>query len=205
MPPTPSILQDKTVRVMTKADIADLAVVIGKQNIIPWRWYDTVQVANGNSALSLSFFAQTRGAAGLPVTNMEQPNQLISGKVFVLEAIELDINPAGAYAAGSLADMVALTHVAASFTLKINQVEYAQGPVKALIGNGLAGFGTPATINQYATANLPARGVGENPGIVIPTQTQFSLEFNYSAAPNPAATQLLRPSLIGQLIRLTSA
>jgi hypothetical protein len=136
---------------------------------------------------------------------MEQPNQLISGKVFVLEAIELDINPAGAYAAGTLADLVAATHVAASFTLKINQVEYAQGPVKALIGNGLFGFGTPATINQYATPNLPPRGYAVSPAIVIPTQTSFTLEFNYAAAPNPAATQLLRPSLIGQLIRLTSA
>lgn len=194
----------KGVELLTKADVANLSVIYGKQNVLPWEWYDSVNVPNGNTATSISFFAHTRGGDGIATTNMEQPNQLISGKQFVLEEICLDVSTEGAFVAGTLADFIALTHPKSSFTLKINQVEYAQGLVKDLIGGGFFGFGTFAATGGYA-APRNVRGYKLNPAVVIPTQTSFSLEFNYAAAQNPAVQVTLRPKLMGQLIRLTSA
>ena len=67
------------------------------------------------------------------------------------------------------------------------------------------GFGGPgsATVAYQAPRNVS--GYKLNPAIVIPTQTSFSLEFDYAAAQNPAVAVILRPKLLGQLIRLTSA
>jgi hypothetical protein len=102
-----------------------------------------------------------------------------------------------------------MTHSTASFTLKINNVEYAQGLVKDLIGNGLFGFGTGlaagGTTIPYVTPRNGVRGFALNPAIVIPTQTGFTLQFDYAAAQNPAASVIMRPKLLGTLIRLTSA
>lgn len=191
-------------QLLTKADIANLSVVYGKENVLPWEWYDTVSVPNGNTNTAINFFSNTRGGQGIAVTNMEQPNQLISGKSFVIEELALDVSLSTPYVAGTLADFVAVTHPQASFTLKINQVEYAQGLVKDLIGGGFFGFGTPAANVAYLSPRNVS-GYKLNPAIVIPTQTSFSLEFDYATAANPAVAVLLRPKLLGKLIRLTSA
>ncbi len=191
------------VQILNRGDLAKLSVIFGTQNILPWEWFDTQDVANGNALTALSFFSNTRGGQGIAVTNMEQPNQLISGKSFVLEEIALDVS-VGTFAAGTLADFVTMTSVKSSFTFKINQVEYAQGLVKDLIGGGFFGFGTPATNVAYMTPRNVCGYKLKSP-IVIPTQTSFTLDFNYAAAPNPAATVTLRPKLLGQLVRQTSA
>lgn len=191
------------VNLLSRSDIQNLSVIYGKQNVLPWEWYDTVTVPNGNANTTVNFFANTRGGQGLPITNLEQPNQLISGKSFVMTELCLDVT-SDAQVAGTLADYITLTHTRASFTFKINQVEYAQGLVKDLIGGGFFGFGTFAATGGYS-APRNVRGYKLDPAVVIPTQTAFSLEFNYFSAPNPAVAVNLRPKLMGQLIRLTSA
>jgi hypothetical protein len=198
------------VSILSRSDVQNLAVIYGKQNLVPIPLYDTVVVANGNANPVIQFFANTRGAQGIAVTNMEQPNQLISGKSFVCEEIALDVGTStGAYVALTAADIMLLTHATASFTFKINNVEYAQGLVKDLIGNGLFGFGTGlaalGTTIPYVTPRNGVRGFKLNPALVIPTQTGFALEFDYQTAPNPAASVVLRPKLLGTMIRLTSA
>ncbi len=192
------------VQVLDRSDLGKLSVIFGKQNSLYWEWYDTQDVANGNALTALNFFSNTRGGQGIAITNMEQPNQFISGKSFVLEEIALDINPNAGYVAGTLADFQTLTGQKSSFTFKINQVEYAQGLVKDLVGGGFFGFGTPATNVAYMAPRNVACYKLKTP-VVIPTQTSFTLEFDYAAAPNPAATVTLRPRLIGTLVRLTSA
>jgi len=199
------------VELLTRQDVSNLAVIYGKQNMVPIPLYDTVTVANGNTAQTVQFFANTRGAVGLALTNMEQPNQLISGKSFVMTEIKLDVwtgAAAGIAVALTAQDLVALTHVSSSYTFKINNVEYAQGLIKDLIGGGFFGFGTGlaaagTTVPYVAPRNV--RGAKLDPAIVIPTQTSFTLEFNYAVAPNPAVGVILRPMLIGTMIRLTSA
>jgi hypothetical protein len=193
-----------TISLLTREDLANLSVVYGKQNVLPWEIYDTVDVANAQTLTSIPFFSNTRGGQGIAITNLEQPNQLISQKAFVLEEILLDVS-VPTYVAGTLADFVTLTSQKSSFTLKINQAEYAQGLVKDLIGGGFFGFGTPATNVAYLAPRNGVRGYKLATPIVIPTQMQFSLQFDYAAAPSPAATVTLRPKLCGKLIRLTSA
>lgn len=190
--------------VISREDIQRLAVIYGKQNIVPIPLFDTQDVANGNALTTLQFFSNTRGAQGIAITNMEQPNQLISGKFFVVEELGLDVVPTGVFAAASMADAKILTHNKSTYTLKINQVEYAQGLVKDLIGGGLFGWGsTTADVNYFSPGYRKPAAL--YPAIVIPTQTQFSLQFDYAAAPNPAATVTLRPYLRGKLVRQTSA
>lgn len=191
------------IQTFSRADVARAAVIFGKQSVIDYKLYDTQDVANGNTATTLQFFSNTRGGQGIYVTNMESANQLISGKQFLLTGIELDVNVVS-QVSGTLQDLITVTHPKAAYTLKINQVEYAQGLVKDLLGGGLFGFGTPATYNQYATPRAPTR-LMIDPALLIPTQTNFTFQFDYSAAPNPAATVTLRPKLVGKLIRLTSA
>lgn len=199
------------VDLLTREDVSRLAVIYGKQNLVPIPLYDTVTVANGNTAQTVQFFANTRGAQGLAITNMEQPNQLISGKSFVMTELKLDLwtgAAQGIAVALTAQDLIAMTHVAASFTFKINNVEYAQGLLKDLIGGGYFGFGTGlaaagTTVPYVSPRNV--RGFRLDPAIVIPTQTSFTLEFNYAVAPNPAVGVILRPTLLGTLVRLTSA
>lgn len=197
------------VSVINQADLAALAVTYGKQNVIPWTWYDDVALANGNTSPTIQFFSQTQGGAGIAKTNMEQANIFVSGKMFVLQEIQLDVTtPTGAFVAGTVPDMLLATHAEASFTFKINQVQYAQSFVKDLVGGGFFGFGSGlaaggTTIPYAAPRNVS--GYKLNPWLLIPTQTQFNLQFDYNAAPNPAATLQFRPKLKGQLIRLTSA
>lgn len=189
----------------SKADVARASVIFAQQNVVDWKYYDVVNLANGNTSTTLQFFSHTRGANGLDVTNMESANQLISGKLFLLTGIRLDANPnSSTLASGTLQDLCTATHTRAAYTLKINQVEYAQGPVKDLIGNGLFGFGAPATLLQYQT---PRGNVSSavDPALLIPTQTNFTFQFDYGTAPNPAVGVDLRVTFVGKLIRLASA
>lgn len=196
---------------ISRTQLRNLSVIQGVQSVVPIPLYDTLSVANGNAAVTFSFFQQTRGAVGINNTNMESAGQLISGKVQCVTEIRLDVTqvaPAAAY----LADLMLFTHGSGSFTFYINNVEYAQGLIKDLIGGGLFGFGTNPVISS---ANVPyacpragsGRGFELPVPLVVPTQTQFSLVLNYpsTTAPNPTATTLLRPELVGQQIRLMSA
>lgn len=194
---TPSILA------YSRKDVADAAVIFGKQNVIDYKLYDLQTVANGNTSQVIQFFTDTRGAQGLPVTNMESANQLISGKQFLLTGMRLDADVV-TQAAGTLQDLITCTAGKSSYTLKINQVEYAQGYVKDLLGGSFWGFGTPATYNDYAAPRWIAR-TSLDPALLIPTQTNFTFQFDYTTAPNPAVAVLLKVTFEGKLIRLTSA
>lgn len=192
---------------VSREDLKTLSVISGVQSVIPIPLYDTISVANGNASTVFQFFSHTKGAAGIAVTNLEQPNILVSGKVEVVTGIRLLLQtPTGVQVAGTLSDMCAFAHAVGSFTFKINNVEYAQGPISSLFGGKLYGFGTPATINQYSAAwNQNPQGFNMSPAVVIPTQVNFSLELDYNAAPNPAATMQIVAELQGQQLRLASA
>lgn len=192
---------------VSRDQLKDLSVISGVQSVIPIPLYDTVNLANGNTATTIQFFSHTKGASGIAITNLEQPNILVSGKVQVVTEIALALQTAsGVQVAGTLSDMTAVAHANASFTFKINNVEYAQGPVSDLIGGKLFGFGTPATLNQYSASwTRNGHGFMMSPAVVVPTQVNFSLELNYVTAPNPAAALQLVAVLRGQQLRLASA
>jgi len=191
---------------VSRTQLRNLSVIQGVQSVVPIPLYDTLAVAAGNTSVTFAFFQQTRGQVGINNTNMESQGQLISGKVEIITEIRLDVTqiaPSATY----LADLMVFTHGSGSFVLYINNVEYAQGFIKDLIGGGLFGFGGNPTI-PYATGRAGS-GCGKllSPALVIPTQTQFALVFNYPAGapPVPTNTTLLRPMLIGQQVRLMSA
>lgn len=196
---------------ISRTQLRNLSVIQGVQSVVPIPLYDTLAAVNGNASVSFAFFQQTRGQVGINNSNMEAQGQLISGKVQVVTEIRLDVTqiaPASTY----LADLMQFTHGSGAFTLYINNVEYAQGFIKDLIGGGLFGFGTNPVIGganvPYATARCGSgKGYELTPPLVIPTQTQFALVFNYPAGapPNPTDTTLLRAMLLGQQIRLMSA
>ncbi len=196
----------RTAGPVSREQLKNLSVISGVQSVIPIPLYDTVAVANGNTATTIQFFSHTKGASGIAITNMESANQLISGKVEVVTGIRVSLKtPTGVQVAGTYSDMTALAHAQGSFTFKINNVEYAQGPIDSLFGGKLYGFGTPATINQYTAAwNQAPEGFRMSPAVVIPTQVNFTFELNYNAAPNPAATLELVCELQGQQLRLAS-
>jgi hypothetical protein len=192
---------------VSREDLKNLSVISGVQSVIPIPLYDTIAVANGNTAVSFQFFSHTKGASGIAVTNLEQPNILVSGKVQVVTGIRLLLEtPTGVQVAGTLSDMTAFAHAVGSFTFKINNVEYAQGNISDLIGGKLYGFGTPAANVAYSAAwNQRPEGFFMSPAVVIPTQVNFSLQLDYNAAPNPAATMQIVAQLVGQQLRLASA
>ena len=191
-------------KVLTRKDMENLAVVLGTQNIIPWTWFDEVDLATSGNPVQLQFFSHTRGANQLYVTNMEASNQFISGKVFVVQEIALDLTQ-DTLAATTVQDYVKAAQGSAAFDFQINGASYAQDTVQRLLGGGLAGFnGTTAAMFQYACSRamrpyrLPAP-------IVIPTQTNFTLTFYYGSAPAPSNPVRLQAKLIGQLARLAAA
>lgn len=196
---------------INRALLRNLSVIQGVQSVVPIPLYDTLSVVNENSAVSFAFFQQSRGSAGVNNCNLDNAGQLISGKVEVAVELRADVTqiaPASTY----LADLMQFTHGSGSFTLIINNVEYAQGFIKDLIGGGLFGFGSNPTISSanvpYACARAGSgRGVELMPPLVIPTQTQFSLIWTYpnGSAPNPTETTLIRSMIVGQQIRLMSA
>lgn len=192
---------------VSREDLKTLSVISGVQSVIPIPLYDTIAVINGNVATTFQFFSHTKAASGIAVTNIEQPNILVSGKVEVVTGIRLMLQtPTGVQVAGSLADMEAFAHAVGSFTFKINNVEYAQGPISSLIGGKLFGFGTPAANVSYSAAwNQHPEGFRLSPAVVVPTQVNFSLELDYNAAPNPAAPMQLVAELQGQQLRLASS
>ncbi len=196
----------RTAGPVTREDLKTLSVISGVQSVIPIPLYDTVAVANGNTLTTLQFFSHTKGASTISVTNLEQANILVSGKVEVVTGIRLSLKtPTGVQVAGTLSDMTAFAHAVGSFTFTINNVEYAQGPIDSLFGGKLYGFGTPATINQYSAAwNQAPEGFRMSPAVVIPTQVNFGLALNFAAAPNPAATMEIVAELQGQQLRLAS-
>lgn len=196
---------------INKALLRNLSVIQGVQSVVPISLYDTLTVANGNSAVAFSFFQQTRGAVGLNNTNMESAGQLISGKVQVATELRLEVSQ-GAPASTYLADCMDFISVSGSFTLYINNVEYAQGFIKDLVGGGFFGYGSNPTISSANVPYVTGRagggcGVVLTPPLVIPTQTQFALVLTYAngAAPNPTATTILKALIMGQQIRLMSA
>lgn len=201
------MLNLRTAGPVSRAELRDLSVISGVQSVIPIPLYDTVAVANAQTATTIQFFAHTKGASGIGVTNLEQANILVSGKVQVVTSIRLMLQTAsGVQVAGTKADMEAIAHANGAFTFKINNVEYAQGPISDLIGGKLFGFGTPAANVSYTAAwNQEPDGYRLSPAIVIPTQVQFSLQLDYVTAPNPAATIQLVAELRGQQLRLASA
>ena len=187
-----------------REQLKGLAVISGVQSVIPIPLYDTVTLAAAVAASTTQqFFAHTKGANGIAITNMEQPNQLISGKVQVITEIALNVStPTGSQVAGSLDDFLKATHGDASYTFKINNVEYAQGPLKELIGGKFFGFGA----GPYVAANIGGNGRYKlSPAVLLPTQVGFSLEINYAAAFTPAAAVSLVMELRGQQLRLASA
>lgn len=191
---------------ISRSQLKNLSVIYGSQALIPIDLYDTLLVPTANTGVYFSFFQQTRGQAGIWNTNMQNAGQLISKQIFVATEIRLDVTqlaPAATY----LADMMSLTHGPGSFTLFINQVEMAQGLIKDLIGGGL--FVATTTANFYAASRAGATGRGYdlNPALVIPTEMQFSLVFNYpnGAPPVPTVATYMRAKLSGQLLRLASA
>ncbi len=192
---------------VSREQLKTLSVISGVQSVIPIPLFDTIAVANGNAATTFQFFSHTKGASGIAVTNLEQPNILVSGKVEVVTGIRLKLStPTGVQVAGTLSDMEAFAHAVGSFTFKINNVEYAQGNIADLVGGKLYGFGTPAANVSYSAAwNQAPDGFRMSPAVVIPTQVNFSLELDYNAAPNPAATLQLIAELQGQQLRLASA
>lgn len=192
---------------VSRDQLKDLSVISGVQSVIPIPLYDTVAVPNGNAATTIQFFSHTKGASGIAITNLEQPNILVSGKVQVVTEIAISLKtPTGVQVAGTLEDMAAFCHAQGSFTFKINNVEYAQGPIDQLFGGKLFGFGTPATVNQYSAAwNHAPCGFRLSPAVVVPTQVNFSLQLDYNAAVNPAAAMSLVAELRGQQLRLASA
>jgi hypothetical protein len=192
---------------VNREDLKTLSVISGVQSVIPIPLYDTVAVANGNAATKIQFFSHTKGASGIAVTNLEQANILVSGKVEVVTTIRLLLQtPTGVQVAGTLADMEAFAHAVGAFTFKINNVEYAQGPISDLIGGKLYGFGTPAANVAYSASwNQHPEGFRMSPAVVIPTQVNFSMELEYAVAPNPAATLELVCELQGQQLRLASS
>lgn len=199
-----------TVRLLTKADLAQLSVIAGKQNIIGWRLYDTLTYPAAGGVVAQNFFADTKGAQGLVVTNLDQPNQLISGQSMVVEKIKMNLIAAAGEAnlVTSFQDKVKIAEMAGAFTLYINNVQYAQGPLQALLGGGLIGFGDggggAAALPPYATPRV-VDCVEIYPYLVIPPTTSFQLVLSSEAS--PALTQAVRAevSLIGQLVRLQSA
>lgn len=196
------------VQLLSKSDLSRLAVIFGGvQNYIDFELFDTVDAAAGVAApQTIQFFSNTLGANGVAITNMEAANQLISGKQFLVERIELDATVA-ALTATTLADVLLMTHSKASYTFKINQVIYKQGLVKDLIGGGLFGFGkevtTAADISYVCPRVIPRMNL--EPAILIPTQTNFTFQIDYAAAQTPTAAVTLRPKLVGKLTRLASA
>jgi hypothetical protein len=193
-----------------RSELQNLSVIQGVQSVVPIPLYDTIAVANGNTAVSFTFFQNTQQGIFDPNTNIESKGQLISGKVEVVTEIVLDAT-VSVLSATTLADIVALTHAPATFTFTINGVAYAQGFIKDLIGGGL--FATPAGTGSnapyaYATPRSNAgSGFRLNPALVIPTQVGFGLTLNYpnGSAPNPTNTVYLRCTLRGQQVRLMSS
>lgn len=199
---------------ISRDQLKDLSVISGVQSVIPIPLYDTVEVPNANTATTIQFFSHTKGASGIAITNLEQPNILVSGKVQVVTEISLAVmTPTGVQLLGTQQDLLALTHAEGSFTFKINNVEYAQGNIVDLIGGKLYGFGgTTGTgpmvvgaVPYTAAWNQNGCGFRLSPAVVVPTQVNFSLELNYKVAPNPAATVALVAQLRGQQLRLASA
>lgn len=202
MPASPS-LDLRVAGAINRGQLRNLSVIQGVQSVVPIPLYDTLSVANGNTLTTLQFFANTRGGQGLYVTNMEASSQLISGKVQIVTEVQCDVGQAAANAT-ALADAILGTCVNAAFVLYINNVEYAEGQVKQLIGLGL--YAPTVTANTYVASRCGAgQGFQLNPAIVIPTQTQFNVNFLYAAAFNPTATTILRVFLLGQQVRLMSS
>lgn len=204
----------RTAGPINRDQLKDLAVISGVQSVIPIPLFDTVEVPNGNAATTIQFFAHTKGASGIAVTNLEQANILVSGKVQVITEISLGIStPTGVQILGTQQDFLALTHAEGSFTFKINNVEYAQGNIMDLVGGKLYGFGGTTGTGAEVVGSLPyvaawnqsACGFRLSPAVVLPTQVNFSLELNFKVAPNPAATVALVAQLRGQQLRLASA
>ena len=191
------------IQTFSRADVARAAVIFGDYNVIDWKWYDSVSIANGNTATTVQFFSNTQGGTNVATTNMESANTLVSGKSFLLTGLEV-IPSVITQAAGTLQDLITCTHGRASYTLKVNQVIYAQGLIQDLLGGGLFGFGTPATYNQYACPRTPAKQ-NIDPAFLIPTQTNFTFQMDYNTAPNPAVAVIMQVKLVGKLLRLASA
>ncbi|MDE2040558.1 MAG: hypothetical protein KGO96_13765 [Elusimicrobia bacterium] len=186
---------------VSRQGLAAAGVVTGRQGVVPWTYYDTNDIANGNSSTTQEFFINEKGSQGEAITNLENKNILQSGKQMYLSAVDLDLWNNAGLVAGSLADLQKIVGVKSSYKFEVNGKVMLQGGLSDLCGGSLYGFGTPGTYNQYAASRRVVRTALDG-AILIPTATTFTFTVTWAAAPNPAVAVTMRINFRGQLVRL---
>lgn len=200
-------------QIMSKADVAALAVsgVGGAKNIIDWVYYDTQSIANAQTAVSFSFFAEAvGGTVTLGTTNMELAGQIQAGYEFIVQQITAEAETAAANTSPNVvADKLAVLQGSpadARLTFSIGNRPFYQDKLFAFAGGGLHGFAAVfQTANLvYASARVAQKGTLDYMP-KIDGNTSFSVTVAYDTAPSPASTTKLIVKLRGKLIRPNSA
>jgi hypothetical protein len=189
-------------KVLTRAQIAQLSVVQNALEVLDWVLYDRLPVLNGGAATQFTFFQQAVGQSGITkdTTNLEIPGQLPAGHEFVCQKIifEAQPNQAAGIVAAYAQDAVNLTHYGWG-QFNIGSRPYLEAPLKNFIGGNLQGF-TGVVTAAYAQSRTVVNGEMEY-APVIPANYSFNFQANYPLAPVVAADGFIRAQMIGKLIR----
>ena len=201
--------------ILSRAQLAALSTqLVGSRNIIDWKYYDTLSIANGNTQLNFNFFQQAPGGVvGLETCNMDIPGQLPKYYEFVVEQIGIRVLPSAAVTLTDFVnDQIICLHkgILQFFPVGGSQGRpFYQDELIAVAGGGLAGFaaaeGTTGKASLfYAQSRYYETGKLEYMPR-IDSNTAFSVKVSYETAPNPSASVKMRVKLIGKLIRPNSA
>ena len=192
------------VDLMSKRDLAQLAVVGQSLEVLDWILYDKLTFTTGGTQTAFRYFQQAQGNAGLSLeaTNMEIPGQLPAGYKFVAQKIVMTPRQGLAIGSVSAKDAFAVTH-RGSAQFFIGTRPYLQCPVSNLIGGAFVGFAaaTSAAVDvAYVAPRTVINGEMEY-SPVIPANFSFSVLLNYDAAPVLTANIDAYVQIVGKLIR----
>lgn len=200
-------------QIMSRADVAALAVSgVGQaKSIIDWVYYDTQSIANAQTAVSFSFFAEAvGGTVTLGTTNMELAGQIQAGYEFIVQQITAEAETAAAISSPNVVNDKLLVlqgnPMDARLTFAIGNRPFYQEKLFAFAGGGLHGF---AALFQTANFYYASARVAQNGKLEympkIDGNTNFQVTVAYDAAPSPASTTKLLIKLRGKIIRPNSA
>jgi len=188
-------------KMLTRDDLRKLSVVGGGVEVLDWRFYDTLDIANGGVQSVFRFFQQAQGVGGLTkeTTNMDIASQLPRGYEFVPTSIIARlVDPTGAIAVTDLTDKLLCTSVG-FMSFNIGNRPYYECKVLDLFGGALTGW-----TGNLAAGYTQARtldGVRLELSPVIPSNYNFDVTVTYPAAPVVTLTQKLYIALVGKVLR----
>lgn len=178
---------------------------------IPWILYDTQQYAQAGQT-QLSFFTTLPNPADTSITNMPLAGALPNPWFFEIQKMYFDVLGTATTSAtqAGVADDIQKIIMSGRGTFRINLSDkiYGPFPLRALGGMG----GAQAAIGAAAAAavTIEVANVRDNGGfpwngsLIIPPQTQMSIQLNWPAAQAISVATYVSVSMLGLLSRRVS-